>query len=74
MEKASLERIKWLLKIVEAERNHEFLLLVKNLRELGASPFRYIVPVIPRSLLEELVKGKHFVLVDLLNSIPGSSA
>ena len=74
MEKASLECIKWLLEIIEAERNHEILLSVNNLWELGASPFRYIVPVIPRSLLEELIRGKHFVLADLLKSIPGSSS
>ena len=47
---------------------------MKNLRELGASSFYYIVLVIPLSLLEELVKGEHFVLVDLLKSILGSSA
>ena len=50
------------------------LLFVKNLQELGVSPFRYIVPVIPRSLAEELVKGEHFVLTDLLKSIQGSSS
>ena len=47
---------------------------MKNLRELGSTPFPYIIPVIPRSLLEELVEGEHFVLVDLLLSIPGSSS
>ena len=30
-------------------------------------------PVIPRSLPEELVMGEHFVLSDLLKSIPGNS-
>ena len=74
MEKPSLKHIRRLLEITEAERNHELLLSVKNLRELGVSPFRYIVPVIPRSLLEELVRGEHFVLADLLKSIPGSSS
>ena len=60
--------------VAEAERNHELLLSVKNLRELGASPFRYIVPVIPRSLPEELIKGENFVLADLLKLILGSSS
>ena len=37
---------------------------MKNLQELGASPFRYIV----------LVRGEHFVLYNLLKSIFGSSS
>ena len=47
---------------------------MKNLRELSANPFPYIIPFITRSFLEELVRGEHFVLVDLLKSIPGSSS
>ena len=74
VEKASLKHIRRLLEIIEGEHNHELLLSVKNLRELGASPFPYIVPVIPRPLPTELIRGKHFVLVDLLKSIPGSSS
>ena len=74
MEKASLEHIKRLLEITEAKHNHELLLSVKNLQELGASSFRYIAPLIPRSLPKDLVKGEHFVLANLLMSIPGSSA
>ena len=54
VEKGSLERIRLLLEITEGERNHELLLSVKILRELGVSPFPYKVPVIPRSLPEEL--------------------
>ena len=74
MEKDSLERIRWLLEITEVERNHKFLLSVMNLRELGASPFHYIVLAILCLLPEELVRGEHFVLADLLKSILGSSA
>ena len=74
MEKASLELIRRLLEITEVERNHELLLSMKNLLELGTSPFRYIVLVISRLLPEEIVRGEHFFLVDLLKSIPGSSA
>ena len=74
MEKACLKRISRLLEITEAKRNHKPFLLVKNLRELGVSPFRYIVHVIPRSLLKELVVGEHFVLPGLLKSIPDSSS
>ena len=72
MEKASLESIRRLLESTKVEHNHELLLSVKNLRKLGASPFHYIVPVIPRPLLGELIKGEHFVLADLFKSIPGS--
>ena len=72
VEKASLDRIRRLLEITERERNHELLLSVKNLRDLGANPFPYIVPIIHRPLLKELVKGEHFVLANLLKSIPGS--
>ena len=74
VERASLDHIRRLLDIIERERNHELLLSVKNLRELGASPFNYIVPVIPRSLPKELVKGEHFILTNLLKSIPGRSS
>ena len=45
---------------------------MKNLRELGSSPFHYIVPIIPSSLPKELVRGKYFILADLLKSIQGS--
>ena len=45
---------------------------MKNLQELCANPFPYIVPVIPLPLPTELVKGEHFVLVDLFKSILGS--
>ena len=60
-----------LLEITKRERN-ELLLSMKNLQELDSSPFPYITPVIPRSLPGEVVRGEHFVLTDLLKSIPGS--
>ena len=47
---------------------------MKNLQKLGASPFPYIVSIIPRPLPTELIKGEHFVLADLLKSIPSSSS
>ena len=69
-----------LLKIIERELN-ELLLLVKNLQELSTSPvpyiapcLPYIAPIIPCPLLGESVKGEHFVLIDLLKSIPDSSS
>ena len=68
-----LLNINWLLDITERELN-ELLLSVKNLHELGSSPFPYITPVIPRPLLGESIKGKHFVPTDLLKPIPGNSS
>ena len=56
VEKASLERIRLLLEITEMEHSHKLLLYVRNLQELGASPFPYIVPIFPRLLSKELVR------------------
>ena len=39
---------------------------MKNFQDLGASPFPYIVPFLPRPLPNEVFKGKHFVLTNLL--------
>ena len=62
-----------LLEITKRERN-ELLLSVKNLQELGSSPFPYIAPIIPHLLPGEVIRGEHFVLPDLLKSISGSSS
>ena len=62
-----------LLKITKRERN-ELLLSMKNLQELGSSPFPYIAHVTPRLLQGEVIRGEHFVLTDLLKSILGSSS
>ena len=56
------------------EHHHNLLLSVKNLHDLVASPFPYIVHVLPRPLPSEVVKGEHFVLADLLMSLPGGSS
>ena len=72
VEKASLERIRRFIEIIKGECNHELLLSMKNLRELCASPFPYIVTVIPHPLPTNLVRGKHYTLSDLLKSIPRS--
>ena len=74
VEKAKLDRITRLLEIIERELNHKLLFSVKNLQELGSSPFPYIVLVIPHPLPEELIKGEHFTLADLLKQIPGTSS
>ena len=47
---------------------------MKNLQELGASPFPYIVLIIPCPLPAELVRGEHFTLANLLKSISSSSS
>ena len=69
-----MDHIRQLLEITKWERKHELLLSAKNLYELGPSPFPYIIPVLLCPLLEELIKGEHFVLVDLLNLILGNSS
>ena len=48
--------------------------MVKNLRELGGSPFPYIIPIVPRSLSVEVIEGEHFVLIYLLKLVLGSSS
>ena len=45
------------MEITEVERSHELLLMAKNLRDLGGSPFPYIIPIVPRSLPIEVIKG-----------------
>ena len=69
-----MENIGQLLKIMEAERNYELLLTVKNLRELGGSPFPYVTPIVPCSSLAKVIEGEHFVLADLLKLVLGSSS
>ena len=68
-----MNRIRRLLEITKRECHHELLLSIKNLQDLGASPFSYIVPVLPRPLPSEVIKGEHFVLADLLKSLPEGS-
>ena len=48
--------------------------MVKNLRELGGSPFPYIIPIVPRLSPVEVIEGEHFTLADLLKLVPGSSS
>ena len=69
-----MDRIRRLLEIIEMERHYKLLLSVKNLQDLGDNPFPYIVPVLPRPLPNEVVKGEHFVVTDLLKSLPEGSS
>ena len=73
MEKARLDLIFRQLKIIKKESHHKLLLSMKNLHELGASPFPYIVFVLPCPLPSEVFEGKHFVLADLMKSLLGRS-
>ena len=57
-----------LLKVTRREHN-EPLLSVKNLQELGSSPFHYIAPVIPCLLPGEVVGGEYFVFADILKEV-----
>ena len=74
MEETRLDCIRQRLEITDRELNHKLLFYVKNLHELGVSPFPYIVPVIPSPFPENLIKCEHFILADLLKSIPGFSS
>ena len=74
VEKASFEKIQKLLEISELERHHEVLLTLKNLGDLSHNSAPYSIPVIPCPLLTEIVEGEHYVTVDLLNLLPGSSS
>ena len=47
---------------------------MKNLRELGGSPFPYIISIVPRLSPIEVIEGEHFVLADLLKLVLGSSS
>ena len=60
--------------MIEAERNHELLLMARNLRELAAYAFPYIILVISHSLPAKLIKGEHFLILDLCKSSSGSSS
>ena len=59
---------------MEAECNHELLLTVKNLRELGGSPFPYIIPIVPRSLPTKVIEREHFILANHLKLVPTGSS
>ena len=69
MEKASLEKICWLLEISKQERHYEVLLTLKNLADMRQNPTPYSPPIIPRPLPSEIVDGEHFVTAELLNLI-----
>ena len=62
------------MEIFEQEQHHEVLLTVKNLHDLSRHLSPYSVPIIQCPLPTEIVEGEHFVILDLLSLIPGSSS
>ena len=54
---------------MEVEHNRELLLATKNLRDLGDNPFPYIIPIVPRLLPVDVIKGEHFVLTYLFKLV-----
>ena len=47
---------------------------MKNLRELSHNPSPYTLLVIPRPFPTKVVDGEHYIIVDLLNLVSGSSS
>ena len=74
VEKASLEKIRRLLKISKQECHYEVLLTLKNLADVRRNPAPYSLPIIPRPLPSEIVDEEHFVTADLLNLTAGSAS
>ena len=74
MEKASFEKIRWLLEVSKRERHYKVLLTLKNLADVRRNPTCYNLPVIPCLLPSKVVIGEHFVNVDLLHLISRSAS
>ena len=74
VEKASLEKIRSLLKISEPERHYEVLLTLKNLDDVRRILALYSLSIIPHLFPSEIADGEHFVTTDLLSLITGSSS
>ena len=74
VEKASLEKICWLLEISEQGHHYEVLLSQKNLANVRRNPAPYTLVIIPRSLPSEIVDGEHFITTNMLSLIPGSAS
>ena len=74
VEKASLEKIRWLLEVSEWEHHYKVLLTSKNLADVRRNPAPYSLPIITRPLPSKIVVREHFVTVDLLCLISGSTS
>ena len=65
VEKASFDRLNRLFEIAAAERSCDMLLSAQNLLSVTREPQSYVLNILPRRMLEEVVAGEHFVLQDL---------
>ena len=65
VEKSSFEKICRLLEVSERERHYKVLLTPENISDVRHNPAPYNLPVIPRPLPSDVVKGEHFVVADL---------
>ena len=74
MEKASFEKIHWLLEVFERERHYKVLLTSKNLSDVRWNPAPYSLPIIPHPLPSEIIDGEHFVTANLLRLISGDAS
>ena len=65
VKKSSFERIRRLLEVSERERHCKVLLTPENISAVRHNPAPYNLPVIPRTLLWDVVEGEHSVVADL---------
>ena len=65
VEKASFDRLNRLFEIAAAERSCDMLLSAQNLLSVTREPQSYVLNILPRRMLEEVVAREHFVLQDL---------
>ena len=72
MEKSSIEKIRRLLEISELESHYQVLLTRENISAVRHKLASYTLPIIPRSLPSNVVKGEHFVIADVRCLVSGS--
>ena len=73
VEKSNIEKIPRLLEISKQERHCQVLLTSENISAVRRNPTPYTLPVIPRPLPSDVVKGEHFVIADLWRLVSGSA-
>ena len=74
VEKSSIEKIRRLLEISERERHYQVLLTRENISSVRNNPAPYTLPVIPQPLPSNVMKGEHFVLVDVRRLASGGAS
>lgn len=65
VKKASFDQLNKLFEISATERNHQVLLMDKNLQAVVREFKSFILPIVPYLAPRFLVSGKHHVLKDL---------